>query len=115
MHAANRCHRNSYTLPIIYLLLLVAPLGAQAQYSYTTNNGAVTITQYTGPGGAVVIPANISGLPVTSIGDFAFYSNTNLTNVQIPNGVTNIGFEAFYSCSSLTGVSVPRTVLNIGH
>ena len=34
----------------------------------TTNNGTITITGYTGPGGAVTIPGTINGLPVTSIG-----------------------------------------------
>ena len=38
-------------------------------YTYTTNNGTITITGYTGPGGAVTIPGTINGLPVTSIGD----------------------------------------------
>jgi hypothetical protein len=33
-------------------------------FTYTTSNGAVTITGYTGAGGAVEIPAQISGLPV---------------------------------------------------
>ena len=32
----------------------------------------VQITGYTGPGGEVVIPDAIEGLPVTSIGDYAF-------------------------------------------
>jgi len=40
----------------------------QAQFDYTTNNGAITITGYTGPGGAVVIPGTINGLSVTRIG-----------------------------------------------
>jgi hypothetical protein len=43
-------------------------------FNCTTNNGAITITKYTGPGGAVTIPDTINGLPVTSIGDSAFYA-----------------------------------------
>ena len=39
------------------------------EFNYTTNNGTITITGYTGPGGAVTIPSTINGLPVTSIGD----------------------------------------------
>ena len=45
-------------------------------WDYTTSNGAITITQYTGPGGDVTIPDRIpgttNGLPVTSIGMGAF-------------------------------------------
>ena len=38
------------------------------QYLYTVNNGTITITGYTGSGGAITIPSTINGLPVTSIG-----------------------------------------------
>ena len=41
-----------------------------ASMGYTTNNGTVTITRYTGPGGAVAIPGTINGLPVSTIGDY---------------------------------------------
>jgi nicotinamide mononucleotide (NMN) deamidase PncC len=40
---------------------------AQAQFNYAINNGAVAITGYYGPGGAVTIPSTITGLPVASI------------------------------------------------
>ncbi len=74
-----------------------------ADYTYTTNNGTVTITRYIGPGGAVTIPDQIGGLPVTSIGWEAFW-DTSLTSVTIPNSVTIIGDRAFAYCTSLTGV-----------
>jgi hypothetical protein len=99
---------------VLFVLPFLLPIAVDAQYSYTTNNGTVTITQYTGPGGAVSIPAIIAGLPVTTIGDFAFYYSSNLTSVTIPEGVTNIGFEAFYSCIELTGVTIPNSLIRIG-
>ncbi len=43
---------------------------------------------------------------VTSIGNYAFYACSNLTEVTIPEGVTNIGSYAFYNCSRLSGVKV---------
>jgi hypothetical protein len=50
------------------LLLLTLPAAVQAQdFTYTTNNGAITITGYTGPAGAVAIPSTIFDLPVTSV------------------------------------------------
>jgi hypothetical protein len=73
------------------LLLLALPAAVQAQFNFTTNNGAITITGYTGPGGAVTIPSTTNGLPVTTIGYEAFYSCTSLTNITIGNGVTSIG------------------------
>ena len=71
---------------------------------YTTNNGTITITRYTGSGGDVTIPDTINGLPVTSIGDEAFSDFTSLTSVTIPASVTNLGSWAFHNCTSLTGV-----------
>jgi hypothetical protein len=40
----------------------------ESAYIYLITNDTVTITGYTGPGGAVTIPATINGLPVTQIG-----------------------------------------------
>ncbi len=99
---------------LVGLLWLAMAPGVQAQFNYTTNNGAITITGYTGPGGAVAIPDIIDGLPVTTIGDYAFYYNTSLTSVTIPHSVTSIGDWAFESCYSLTGVTIPSSVTSIG-
>ncbi|MEI7899498.1 MAG: leucine-rich repeat protein, partial [bacterium] len=83
-------------------------------YTYTINSAKITLTGYTGPGGAVVIPDTINGLPVTSIGDYAFYDIASLTTVSISTNVTSIGDRAFFSCTGLTGVTIPASVTNIG-
>jgi len=100
--------------PLLLWLLLTLPAVAQAQFNYTTDNGAITITGYTGPGGALAIPATINGLPVTRIGNYAFTDCTGLTSVTIPNGVTSIGLFVFYSCTSLTSVTIGNSVGHIG-
>jgi hypothetical protein len=87
---------------------------AQAQYSYSTNNGTITINTYVGHGGALVIPSTINGLPVTTLGNNVFTSRTNLTSVIIPKTVTNIGDLAFFSCSGLTNLTLPGSVTSIG-
>jgi hypothetical protein len=67
----------------------------QAQFSLTTNNGAITITGYnTAAGLNVVIPAATNGFPVTGIGVDAFVENSSITNVVIPNSVTNMSVQA---------------------
>src|SRR5262249_40412535 len=40
----------------------------QMPYTFTTNDGSITITEYIGSDGAVTIPSSINGLSVTSIG-----------------------------------------------
>ena len=100
-----------YLLPL--LLLSTLPLSAQAQFNYVTNDGTITITGYTGPGGDVTIPDTINGLAVTIIGDFAF-TGRSLTSVTIPDSVTVIGEQAFNTCRSLTNVTMGNGLTNIG-
>jgi hypothetical protein len=102
-------HRFAFTL----LLLLAWPAVLQAQFNYTTNDGAITITGYAGTNTEVTIPNAINGLPVISIGDGAFYSCASLTGVTVPDSVTNIGGWAFSLCTSLTIVSIPGSVTSI--
>lgn len=59
--------------------LLAAP-AAQAQLAYITNNNQIVITGCVG-GGKVTIPSVTNGLPVTSIGEYAFYDCSTLTSV----------------------------------
>src|SRR5258708_3646615 len=104
----------SRTLQILFgWLLLAAPAVGQGQFAYTTNEGTITITGYSGSSGVVDIPDTINGLPVTSIGGEAFYFGTGLTNVTIPNSVTSIGESAFYYCINLTNVIIPDSVTNL--
>src|SRR6266404_728558 len=102
----------SMALPL--LLLGFTPISAKAQFTYTTNNGAITITGYSGPGGAVTIPDTINGLPVTGIGDQAYFTNSAITSVAIPNSITNIGDRSFFNCTSLTSANIPNSVTSIG-
>jgi len=89
---------------ISILLLLTALIAVRGQWTWETNNGTITITKYAGSGGVVVVPAEITGLRVTSIGDLAFQECTSLTSITIPDSVTSIGLWAFQYCTSLTAV-----------
>ena len=60
--------------------------------------------------GEVVIPDEIEGLPVTSIGYNAFDGCYDLTSIIIPEGVTSIGFGAFSFCESLTSITIGGSV-----
>jgi len=106
--------------------------------AYSVNKGTVT-------SGVVHIPAyyrpnlNSDYLPVTEIGDSAFYYCTSLTGITIPANVTSInrgafvycadltsvtfmagsqletiGDQAFYGCASLTDITIPASVMSIG-
>lgn len=99
---------------LLWLSLVAVPAGAQYQYITNWSTIGLTLTGYTGPGGDVVIPTAIEGLPVTGIGDSAFDSCVTLTSITIPDSVTAIGNWAFQSCSSLTNARIGNGVTVIG-
>ncbi len=82
-------------------------------FTYSGTDG-ISITKYSGTATEVHIPAYIGGIAVTSIGKSAFYNCTNLTHINIPNGVKSIGEYAFYYCQSLTNITIPNGVTSIG-
>ncbi len=84
----------------------VLTVSISGDFTYTTNGNTITITKYTGAGGAVTIPNSINGIPVISIGTYAFWSCPGLTNVTIPSSVISIETKAFVGYASLTAITV---------
>ena len=101
-------------LILILLLMLTLPSAVQAQFSYTVDNGAVTITGYTGVAGDLTIPGMLEGLPVTGIGDQAFLGRTGLTGVTLPDSLTSLGYEAFAGCRDLIRANLGKGLTNLG-
>jgi hypothetical protein len=105
-------------LPALFLFLFSG--AAYAQFTYTVDSGtSVSITGYSGTGGAVFIPQtiNTSGtiyLPVTSIASGAFQNQTSITSVSVPSAVVTILSSAFSGCSSLSSVALPGGLTSIG-
>ena len=87
-------------------------------YSGDLNNYADTLTTF---GANIVSNTYKDGKGVitfdgdiTTIGNRAFWSCTNLASVTIPDSVTTIGVRAFTGCDSLTSVTIPDSVTTIG-
>ena len=82
-------------------------------YDYQVlDDGTVEIMHYKGSDTNLVIPSEIDGKKVTSIGNL--YGNRGIISVEIPNSVKNIGDGAFDGFSSLKNIIIPDSVTSIG-
>ena len=85
-----------------------ATAAADGSYTYTVENGKATMTGYTGPGGAVAVPATLGGCPVTTIGECALWECTSLANVHFAGNAPAPGLEML-SATPATVYYLPGT------
>ena len=80
-------------------------------YAYKLySDGHIEITKYNGNDKTVSVPSEINDNPVTVIGEKAFYGNTAMTEVTIPNSVKTIGSNTFSHCTALETVNLPDSI-----
>lgn len=73
------------------------------------NKDMTELIQYPGGReGEYVIPSGI-----TSINDYAFASNSNITSMVIPSSVNHVGTYVFFRCSNLAEMSIPDNLTSI--
>ena len=111
-------------LLVLLMVVSLVPISALADKSstvaYAVEGGNIYFDKATGTitdcGQSVtkaIIPAEIDGAAVTSIGGSAFYGCNSLASVTIPNSVTSIADSAFSGCTSLASVTIPNSVTSI--
>ena len=76
-------------------------------------DGTAEITFYYGSSPKVVIPSQIDGYTVTSVGYTFLYNNSYVKSVILPNTVTNIAPYAFASCHSLNHITLSDSLTKI--
>lgn len=90
---------------------------ASTGLSYRKNGNGMTCT-ITGIGTCadkvLIIPEVIDGYTVTAIEKEAFYRNTSLTSVTLPDSVQTVGKNAFYQCTKLQRVILGNGVTTVG-
>ena len=85
------------------------------KYELVAESKQATVVSRSGKySGEIVIPESVehegSAYRVTSIGYQAFYYDSNLNSVTIPNSVESIETDAFSHCSGLTSVTIGNSV-----
>ena len=97
---------------LVFVLAVSAlvPVSVSAEntgdFEYTVEDGKATVTKYVGDGGAVVIPSEIDGTPVTAIGAHAFEGQMSVTSLKIPNSVEKVDYTALKGCDSIESLDV---------
>ena len=91
--------------------------GSKSKLSYMVDS-ANKACQITGigkfKGAELMIPSEISGNRVTSIGDQAFCYAAGVTSAKVPSSVSIIGNYAFSSCSDLESAELEYGVQQVG-
>ena len=91
--------------------------------SVNTENGSLRVRlyddhceliSYTGEDSELTLPSEVSGLPLTKIGNDAFYRNKTLETIILPEGLIEIGNSAFSHLETLKKVGLPSTIRKIG-
>ena len=85
------------------------------KYVSSAPNGAIYIgaNLYTTKG--ITAPQDIIVQEGTKyISNRAFYNNTYITTVTLPDGISYIGPSAFYGCTCLTSINFPESLTYIG-
>lgn len=72
----------------------------------TQEDGTIIITDYVGESQHVVVPDMIDGIPVTALGEKAFYEKS-VTTVVVPDGIGTIGEACFSGCNDLVSLRLP--------
>ena len=110
-------------LGLVLCVLLCGGVGMTAQaadsktygdFTYEESKNGITITGYAGDETELVIPGEIAGKRVTSIGNWAFEWCRGLTSIVLPQSITNIGMGSFYYCMSLKSITLPEGLTSIG-
>ncbi len=106
------------TVIMMFSILVCAPFTVSAavedDYSYRILEGEYAeITRYYGNDKNLVIPNELDGYPVVSIGKNAFYEEP-IESVRVPNNVIIIDDGAFFGCANLKNIVLPNTVLSVG-
>jgi len=113
----------AFALPFVAATPCFADTGEttidQITYRYDTETGEATVSDADESiSGNAVIPGTIEvggqKYKVTSIGDYAFFYCSSLTQIAIPESVTSIGQGTFAYCSSLKEITIPEGVTSIG-
>ena len=87
-------------------------VGELTEFTFEEQDGAITVTGYSGSGTVLSVPQTINELPVVAIEEYAF-EDSELQQITLPEGLQTIGTGAFSNNIYMTKVELPETVTDI--
>jgi hypothetical protein len=85
------------------------------KYTLSQDKTYFSVTGVTSDAGSeITISSECDGLPVERIAGSAFYQNSTLSKVNIPESIKSIGANAFNSCTALKEITIPNNVKSVG-
>lgn len=100
------------SLTVSSLCLMSLPVCAEddlissGDYKYSVNNDEVCLEEYTGSETDIIIPDEIDGKKITSLGKT--FQNKDITSVNFNKYIEYIDKNAFMECYALTEIKVPE-------
>lgn len=104
----------------VFSIALPQGISVQAEtndtgFTYSLTDSEAVITGYTGTASQITVPDSIDGYTVSQIGEFAFFMNTNITEITLPATIKVIDDYAFFKCQKLSQVNIDKnSTLKIG-
>ena len=108
----------------LMMIILAMPMSGMSVFAATSGDfeymvlksGTAEITKYNGNATNLVIPSEIDGYKVTSIGDCAFEQEIpTIIDLTIPDTVTKIGDSAFRYHSVIQKIKLSKNITEIGN
>ena len=113
-----------FCLLICAVWLLMMPITVNAEetdnevygdFTYNVlDDGTICLTGYRGEGGDVVLPDEVDGKTVSTLGDELFWYRSEVASVALPQNLEYISARVFQNCTSITEITLPDTVAEIG-
>lgn len=80
----------------------------------TVGDDYATVDGYLGLGNVLTVPDALADKPVAGLGPRAFWMDTRLHSLTLPESAVALGAEALWGCDSLTTLSMPDSITSVG-
>ncbi|MBE6664619.1 MAG: leucine-rich repeat domain-containing protein [Ruminococcaceae bacterium] len=108
------CYSFDLTLSVPAIYANLEGAASPNEFEYFEENDSITITNYLGSSGELILPSHINRIPVRYIGEYAFEGCKGIRSLTVPPSIYSINEGAFSECSGLTTLILNEGLQTIG-